>query len=141
MPLDEEHEAGFVDAFVVKAKRERIRQFLPDSRQRGKVMATLASHTPDLDDRFMTKVPPRQQTPAAVERLLRQRNAPDDCYAISPEDELDGTTAPLSDLLKQVVGTSNGTVLSCVPGRLAYYEGHEFGARYVLERHGGPTRS
>jgi hypothetical protein len=35
--------------------------------------------------------------------------------------------------LKQIVGNGTGTVLSCIPGRLAYFEG-EIRERFLLVR-------
>jgi hypothetical protein len=35
--------------------------------------------------------------------------------------------------LKQIVGYGMGTVISCLPGRLGYFEG-ELKERYILQR-------
>ncbi len=60
-------------------------------------------------------------------------SAPDTCYVMGGED-LDGRTLDLRDALQEVVGRNIGTVLSCIPGKLAYYEGENEGERYILER-------
>jgi len=39
----------------------------------------------------------------------------------------------LLDALKSVVGYGMGTVISCIPGRLGYFEG-EFRERYILQK-------
>jgi hypothetical protein len=39
---------------------------------------------------------------------------------------------PLSKALSSTVGYGMGTLISCVPGELAYYESEERGERYVL---------
>jgi len=38
------------------------------------------------------------------------------------------------EALGEVVGRQMGTFLSCIPGRLAYFEGEDMGFRWVLER-------
>ena len=43
---------------------------------------------------------------------------------------------PLHDALNDVVGSSDGTFVSCIPGKLAYFEGEEPNERYILERSG-----
>jgi hypothetical protein len=135
------HEAAIVAAFIVKAKQTRFLEFLPDPRRRGDVLATFTTHHPDLDLRFAAKIPGHQQNPDAIANLLRERGAPERCYVISADVGIDGLFLPLAETLLKVVGSSKGTLLSCIPGRLAYFEGHEYGARYVLERRGSPTRS
>jgi hypothetical protein len=37
---------------------------------------------------------------------------------------------------KDVVGHNDGTFISCIPGRLAYFEGEGLNERYVLQRPG-----
>jgi hypothetical protein len=36
--------------------------------------------------------------------------------------------------MSDVVGSSSGTFVSCIPGRLAYFEGEDPGARFILLR-------
>ena len=62
--------------------------------------------------------------------------APEICYAISTDAHLDGKTVTLRDAITRIIGAGHGTVLSCVPGHLGYFEGEDSGARYVLERSG-----
>jgi hypothetical protein len=40
----------------------------------------------------------------------------------------------LKDALIAVVGQGLGTLLSCVPGKLGYFEGEEKDARFILEK-------
>ena len=50
-------------------------------------------------------------------------------------------TLPLRDAITRITRrVGDGTFLSCVPGRLGYFEGEEPSACYVLERRGGPTK-
>ena len=57
--------------------------------------------------------------------------APESCHVIGGEN--DGEEMELLTALKQVVGYGAGTVLSCVPGTLAYFEG-EIRERFLLVR-------
>jgi hypothetical protein len=61
-----------------------------------------------------------------------RKGAPDTCYVISEDDDLDGKEMPLAEALKTIIGRGIGTFLSCVPGRLAYFEDEE--CRWILER-------
>jgi hypothetical protein len=74
----------------------------------------------------------------APQRLLahlKKLGAPADCYLISAVDSLDGQTMNLAAALDAVIGIGVGTLVSCVPGKLALYEG-EYGAseRLILHR-------
>jgi len=65
-------------------------------------------------------------------RILKSKGAPDICYAISEDNELDGREIPLEEALKFIHGSGIGTLLSCLPGKLAYFEDED--ERWILER-------
>jgi hypothetical protein len=88
----------------------------------------------DLDARFARAVPPAEQAPTSLARLLRARGAPDECVLFSEDGALDGRALRLDEALGAVVGRGMGTFVSCIPGRLAYFEAEGPGQRYVLER-------
>lgn len=138
MNPDASHEGPTVDAFVLAAKQERIRELLAKPKRRRAVLESLYHQAP-LDPRYMKKVPPAYQTAERIEALLRAKGAPEQCYVISTERSLDCGSMTLHDALARIVGRGEGTILSCVPGRLAYFEAEEVGERYLLERGGGPT--
>lgn len=56
--------------------------------------------------------------------------APETCHVIG---ERDGEDMNLLTTLEQLVGYGTGTVLSCIPGKLAYFEG-EIRERFLLVR-------
>ena len=51
---------------------------------------------------------------------------------MSVRDELDGVTKPLSDVIREVFAFVEGTLVCCVPGELAYYEGEAPKNRFIL---------
>jgi hypothetical protein len=53
---------------------------------------------------------------------------------MSASSDLDGQETDLRPALKEIVGWYDGTFLSCLPGRLGYFEGEEPNERYILER-------
>ncbi len=128
-----QHEEALIRAFVREKRQSRLLALLRSSKGRAKLRAGLA-HFPDLDPRFAQQVPPAQQEPRALEILLRGRGAPDVCHLVSESAELDGREMPLRSALEATVGQGFGAFISCVPGRLAYFEAEEPGERYVLER-------
>jgi len=127
------HEQGFVESFVRPSRRERISSLLANSRNRRKFTAELAHNgTGFLNPECLRSIQAGQQSAESIHAILLRLGAPGTCHIIS-EGDLDGKELKLSAALAEVVGGGMGTVISCVPGRLGYFEG-EFRERYILQR-------
>ncbi|HYH63300.1 MAG TPA: hypothetical protein VD866_01235 [Urbifossiella sp.] len=123
------HEEAVVRAFVVSARRGRWLEALTDPARRSRFLDRL-NHCPDLDPRFVTTVP----SGAEVVGLLRSRGAPATCHVLSAADELDGRELPLEQAVAEAEKAGWGTIVSCLPGRLAYYYDECGERKLVLER-------
>lgn len=123
------HEVAFVRAFVVSARRGRWLEALADPARRSVFLDRL-NHCPDLDPRFVTSV----ASAAEVVGLLRSCGAPATCYVLSAADELDGRELSLEQAVAEAERAGWGTIISCIPGRLAYYYDECGGRRLLLER-------
>ena len=131
--MDVNEEEALVRAFVVEAKRDRLIEFLSSRKHRRKATAALA-HFHELDPRFVVTLPANEHNQESVARALRQRGAGDTCHVISQNVELHGSRILLDVALQQVIGQGLGTLLSCVPGALGYFEGEGPGDRCILFR-------
>ena len=131
------HEDALVRAFIRPEKQERWLELLANPKRRGDILNSLP-HLADLDERFAAPVPSGQQTTAAILGLLRSLGAPADCYLVSESRDLDARTLSLDEALGAIIGMGMGTLVSCIPGRLAYFEGEREGERYLLERRDAP---
>jgi hypothetical protein len=60
-----------------------------------------------------------------IEQLLKSKGAGKTCWATSENAELDGKELEVHAALESVVGRGMGTILSFIPGKLAYYEGED----------------
>jgi hypothetical protein len=129
------HEAAVIHAFVQREKQERFLGFLADPKNRKKFTNSL-SHFRWFDPRFTTpivwKVDPKLrlwdrhvQGIENICRLLTSKGAGPTCWAISEDPEIDGRELDLSAAIEHVSGRQVGTILSCVSGKLAYFEGDE----------------
>jgi hypothetical protein len=128
-----DHTESLIKAFIRPERAERYLALLRKRDGRGKLRAQLA-HLRDLDPRFTRSLEGAAATPERIERLLQAAGAPAICYAFSEDDELDGRELELHTALNEVVGRGMGTFLSCIPGRLAYFEGEGPKERYLLSR-------
>lgn len=122
-------EEQLIRAFIDIRKRDRLLGMLSNPKKRRKGTSEFA-HFDGLDERWVVQIPPAQQHPPEIEELLRSRGAGDTCYVVSDDSDLDGRRLPLSEALRDVVGFGMGTLISCIPGELAYFKArdHRIGA-------------
>jgi hypothetical protein len=130
-----EYEQATIRAFFLRDKQERFLSFLANPKNRRKLTKELA-HFRWFDPRFATpvswKVDPtlklwdrHVQGIENIVRLMRSRGAGQTCFVISEDDKLDGREIDLNAALETISGSGMGTILSFVPGKLAYFEGED----------------
>ena len=124
---------SFLHAFVVPAKRQRYIELLASKRGRERILSTL-DHFRDLDPRFCHRVPPSQHSHGGLLQILIGLGAPSACHVMSSDSNLDDREMGLSEALAEVIGRGMGTFISCLPGKLAYFEGEERNERYICHR-------
>lgn len=127
------HEAAFVKAFLASGKQARWAQFLANTKHRQEILARLDHDLPYLA-KLGTEVPGAQDFPDALEPLLRAKGAGATCHLIVHGLKLDGRELPLAEALRAIFMHGSGAVLSCLPGRLAYYKPESPGHGIILER-------
>lgn len=127
-----DHEAAFVRAFMHKEKWARYLRLLPDRRRRGEVLARLDAKWDHLPQ-YATEVPEDQDYPEALEQLLLALGAPPTCHLVIDDRRLDGRELPLAEALQAVCLHLGGSLLSCLPGRLAFYR-PEAGRGVILQK-------
>ena len=125
------HEQSLIAAFVKRSKRERYREILSSPRLRHKFTSQLA-HFKDFDSRYRLSIPNRKLTISDIILELQRRQSPGVCFAISEDPAIDQKEFPLLAALRLTVGRGLGTVLSCIPGRLAFVETED--ERFILQR-------
>ena len=131
MSAPAEHERELVRSFILPERQGRYLELLAKPKRRKDITNTLA-HFKHVDMRFAVQIPSHQQHAANILQILQSKGAPENCYALSEDSDLDGRYFPLRDALASVVGNGMGTFLSCIPGKLAYFEDEE--DRWILER-------
>jgi hypothetical protein len=125
------HEEAVVRAFILPSKRDRYLEFLASPKRRAKFIAELA-HFKHLNPKFALSIPGSQTNPVSLHKLLVAKGAGLKCWVISENSELDGREVDLEAALKETIGRQMGTFISCVPGKLAYFEDED--GRFILQR-------
>lgn len=113
MPLHPDEEAT-IRAFIVPHRRPRYLEQMADPERRRRFLNRL-NHCRDLDPRFAT---PASDVSASD---LAERGAPKRCRLISAAAELDGREMPLAEAIEEVQSHGWGTIICCLPGRLAWF--------------------
>jgi hypothetical protein len=126
------NEQALIAAFVKRSKRDRYREILSNPRLRNKFTNQLA-HFTDFDPKYRLSIPSNKLFVDNIAIELQKRHSPNIVFAISEDPALDQKELLLVEALKQTVGRGMGTVLSCIPGRLAFVETED--ERFILERH------
>ena len=126
------HEEAFVKAFIAPDKQARWMQFLSNPKRRSEILDRL-NHNLPYNPALGTEVPGNQDHPAGLERLLKAKGAGPVCHVIADGSKIDGQELPLSVALREIGTHEFGAVLSCLPGRLAYYKPESPGRGIILE--------
>ena len=118
-------ERMIVEGMVIKRKRERALFELSHPQKRDHFLWLIEQYLePSLFHRIIV------DSPQDAYSLLKERGAPEDCYILSRFKAVDGTFAPLRQMLTWENVDSAG-LISCIPGQLAYWHG-EYGDHYLL---------
>lgn len=125
--------AALVQAFFTASKRDRYLHLISSERGYERFIRDLA-HVRGLRSDATRPIASALQSPEGILAELTRLGAPADCMAFSEAPELDRQTMGLRDALTRVVGSGSATLISCVPGVLAYYEGESAGERWILAR-------
>jgi hypothetical protein len=125
------HEEAAIKAFIIPNRQERYLSFLSNPKRRSRFTSELA-HFKALNPDYLLSIPSDQQNPSSVVKLLVSMGAGPKCWIISEWDKLDAQEMDLETALRETIGYGMGTIISCIPGRLAYFEDED--VRYILKR-------
>jgi hypothetical protein len=124
-------EEAAIRAFIAPARRARWLESVGDPARRGAFLDRL-NHCADFDERYAVPLPRGGDIPA----LLWARGAPASCRVISCTEAIDGREMPLAGAIEEAARGGWGTLISCIPGRLAFFYDECGERRFLLERPG-----
>jgi len=124
-----EHEESIIKTFIVAEKQDRYIGLLSNKKRRAKVLDAL-NHCHDLDPRFCSHL----ASSADVVAVLKAKGAPEQCCIISDIPKIDGQTMLLKEAISIIETEGWGSMVGCIPGKLAYYYGEQGEQRIILEK-------
>ena len=128
-----DHERGFL-AFLAEPTKRRFETLLELGEKRRRDVRDLLHHAVRLDPCFAQHLVGSEAFSEQVEAMLRKRGAPPTCYVLAVSSDLDGREMPLGEALAAVIGMGDGAYVSCIPGRLGFYEYEDMKSSYLLSR-------
>ena len=136
--MNEQHEEQLFRELIDPAQQRRLLT-LSKLKNRKKLLSYLP-HSIRFDERYASTIPPNQQSSKQILRLLLNRGAPREVYVVSEAPDLDAHVLDIQDAVEHIVGSGLASIISCIPGQLAYYEGEEANDRVILDkRHSPPS--
>jgi hypothetical protein len=127
-----QNEELFIETFVDKGQKKRIKTLLKSKKGRKKFRDTLA-HSIRFNPKFIKEIPKNKQTIENIIKLLSEKNTSGECSLISEHTSFDGKEMALEEAINNVVGSGIATIILCIPSKLAYYEGEGFNNRFILK--------
>jgi len=127
-----QHENSFINAFLVAEQQQRFCALLKSKKGRKKIRDSL-SHSIKFKPQTIRQIPTDKQAADDILKLLIKNQSPTTCYLISEHTSFDEKEMDLNKALRVIVGSGIATIISCIPGKLAYYEGEGFSNRFILK--------
>ena len=128
-----DHELGFL-TFLAEPTKRRMETLLELGEKRRADVRDLLHHSVRLDTRFCQHLNGGEAFTNWVEAALQKRGAPSTCYVLAVDKGLDGREMPLRSALANVIGMGDAGFISCIPGRLGFYEYSAAQSSYLLHR-------
>lgn len=113
-------------------RRESWGSVLTSARGREKLIAEI-DYACECSTEGVSEVPKDWSQDQLVQELTRL-GAPADCRVYSRDPDMCGLELPLTKAVKITFGGCQNSMVSCVPGTLAYFESEEKGRRYIMQR-------
>ena len=117
--------------FVIKQRQDRYINLLATDKGRKKLRSYIA-HFEDIESKYSTPLHSLKTHQELVD-LLKSKGAPPTCYIIAENSKYDMKTLPLNDAITQLFNSGMAFFLSCIPGKLVYYESENSSERLLLK--------
>lgn len=136
--MDKEIEMEIIKAFVNKNMQERFLFELFSTKKRKNSIGRLCHQYDKIFNKdYMIEIPKDNLNLTGIGSMLENHEINNNCYLISYDEQIDGLYLPLMQALERVVGLGMPSIISCITGKLAYFEGEqEIGVppRFILKR-------
>jgi hypothetical protein len=126
------HLQAFVDAFIDKRYKKQWLHALEHIKPGHNPVKGMDALWRELDSRCCIQLSrgSRRQDIDFVCRTIAPYKLTT-CYVLSADDTFNRQIMLIDDALDKIVGSVSTTIISFLPGKLAYFEGHSSSDRYI----------
>jgi hypothetical protein len=136
--MNKEIEEIIVKSFFNKRIQQRVLFELSSPKKRWDPLRGLRHKYYDtLRNEFMIKIPEPNSNFEKIAEMLKNHGAGEFCYSLSDCEEIKSKELPLLTALEKAVGYVMPSIISCISGKLAYFESEQsYGPppRFILKR-------
>ena len=127
-----EHLQAFIESFVAKRYRDNWLHKIAKAKPKDNLVRGMDALYRELDERYCEQLPKgnQQHEISFVLKAIAEYKLTT-CYVLSSYEPFNQRTMPIGDALSEIVGNSSTTIISFLPGKVAYFEGHSIGDRYL----------
>ena len=135
------HLSAFLEAFVAKPYKKNWLLTLARATQTDNLLRGMDALAQELDARYCLQLPTgsRHQDMSYVRQALASYKCLTS-VVFSAADVGPAQTMPVEQALQAVVGSGTTSIISFIPGRVAYFEGHSIGERYLCIKEAQASR-
>jgi len=123
------HEIAFIKSFVDKDKQERLLILVQKNRNKFR---SLIPHKIEINKKYASFLD-KQEDKEFIYQSLKKYGAPDICHVICENSKYDNIEMNLREGLHELFTVDFGYIISCIPGKLAYYQGEDSYNRAILQ--------
>jgi hypothetical protein len=127
-----QHLTTFVESFIAKRYKRQWLAILERTKPNSEVFRGMDNLYRELDERHCTELPKgnKQQNISFVKQAIAPYKITR-CWVLSAHEHFNEQSIPVEEALQKIVGTSSTTLISFLPGKVAYFEGHSVDERYL----------
>ncbi|MBT2557394.1 hypothetical protein J7E24_06325 [Hymenobacter sp. ISL-91] len=130
------HAREFINSFISKERKGRYLALL-DSKMGERSLASRLAHLDTFEDAFIQSLPKGDPTVQIdfIYSFIKNIYNKEICYIISEDRTISGKEIPVKGSVEMISGKGFGSILSFIPGKLAYYEGESPGSSILFYKH------
>lgn len=133
MDSPKNHEIDFIKAFIIKERQERFLALVQNKKSRKKFRLLLAHNIEFSENKGENRLIKKEEdNDEKIYQLLKKYGAPDACHIMCESSKYDDSEANLKEALNELFNSGFGYIISCIPGKLAYYQGEDTFNKLIL---------
>jgi hypothetical protein len=123
---------AFIESFVAKRYKDNWLHKIACAKPNHNLVRGMDALYRELDERYCEQLPKgnQQKEITFVLKAIAEYKLTN-CCVLSAYEPFNQKTMLIEEALNNIVGSSSTTIISFLPGKVAYFEGHSIGDRYM----------